>query len=68
MERKAVKQRFKGKVAIVTGGSTGIGFSIVEELCREGAYVSFTGRSDIGHETKKNLTMLDTALFLFRET
>ncbi len=43
-KRKAVKDRFKDKVAIVTGGSTGIGRAIVEELVREGCKVAFTGR------------------------
>ncbi|MBP3941278.1 MAG: SDR family oxidoreductase [Christensenellaceae bacterium] len=43
-KRKPVPDRFKDKVAIVTGGSTGIGRSIVEELVREGANVTFTGR------------------------
>ena len=55
-ERKAVKDRFKDKVAIVTGGSSGIGRSIVEELCKEGASVAFSGISDIGVTTSKELT------------
>lgn len=55
MERKAVIERFAGKVAIVTGGSTGIGFCIVEELCKEGACVFFTGRSVAGVETERKL-------------
>jgi NAD(P)-dependent dehydrogenase (short-subunit alcohol dehydrogenase family) len=55
MERKAVLGRFSGKVAIVTGGSTGIGYCIVDELCKEGARVSFTGRSDMGYDTEKAL-------------
>jgi len=55
MDRKAWKERFKDKVAIVTGGSTGIGFAIVKELCREGAFVAFTGRSDMGFDTEKTL-------------
>ena len=55
MKRKAVRERFKDKVAIVTGGSGGIGFCIVEELCREGACVSFSGRSDTGVETERKL-------------
>jgi 3-oxoacyl-[acyl-carrier protein] reductase len=34
-----------GKVALVSGGSRGIGFAIAEELLREGAMVVITGRS-----------------------
>lgn len=53
--RKFVPDRFKDKVAIVTGGSSGIGRSIVEELCREGARVAFSGISDIGVTTAAEL-------------
>ena len=35
-----------GKVAVVTGGSRGIGFACVERLLEEGVKVVFNGRSD----------------------
>ena len=55
-ERKSIKDRFRGKVAIVTGGASGIGRSIVEELCKEGASAAFSGISEAGFKTSKELT------------
>lgn len=52
-ERKPIPGRFNGKIAIVTGGSAGIGLSTVRELCREGASVAFTGiEPDLGEEAE----------------
>lgn len=41
--RRPVTERFAGKVALVTGGTHGIGFAIALELLREGAAVAVSG-------------------------
>ena len=48
-------RRFVGKVAIVTGGSSGIGRACVERLCEEGGSVTFSGISEIGETTSREL-------------
>jgi NAD(P)-dependent dehydrogenase (short-subunit alcohol dehydrogenase family) len=39
-----MSKTLQGKVAVVTGGSTGIGFAIAKAFVAEGAYVFITGR------------------------
>src|SRR5499427_208926 len=39
-------QRFQGKVAVVTGGNSGIGLGVAKAYAQEGAKVAITGRSE----------------------
>lgn len=41
-----MSDRFKNKVAVVTGGNSGIGLATAKAFAREGARVAITGRSD----------------------
>ena len=54
--RHAIADRFRGKVAIVTGGASGIGRTTVEELCKEGAAVAFTDINAAGETLARTMT------------
>src|SRR5215831_16764865 len=44
-------QRFQGKVAVVTGGNSGIGLGVAKAYAQEGARVAITGRNEKTLET-----------------
>lgn len=51
---------FKGKVAMVTGGTTGIGFSTAQMLAKGGATVAIAGRGENkGAEAIEHLTRIE---------
>ncbi|MFS0894826.1 SDR family NAD(P)-dependent oxidoreductase [Microbacterium sp. 179-I 3D3 NHS] len=55
-----------GSVAVVTGGSRGIGFATAARLCESGASVAFCGRAeDVGRDAERRLRDLghDAAFF-----
>jgi len=52
--RTPIPDRFKGKVAIVTGGTNGIGHAIALELLREGADVVVSGLPDDAAEGRRS--------------
>ncbi|ANZ60872.1 3-beta hydroxysteroid dehydrogenase [Secundilactobacillus paracollinoides] len=57
--------RLKGKVAIVTGGTLGIGLGVAQRFVDEGAKVVITGRhADVGEKAAKSIGGEDVIRFI----
>lgn len=51
-----MSHRLDGKVAIVTGGTLGIGLAIANKFVEEGAKVMITGRhADVGEKAAQSI-------------
>jgi NAD(P)-dependent dehydrogenase (short-subunit alcohol dehydrogenase family) len=60
-----MSHRLDGKVAIVTGGTFGIGFAIAQKFVSEGAKVVITGRhADVGEEAAKKIGGPDVVRYI----
>ncbi len=55
----------KGKVAVVTGGSSGIGLAAVEILVAEGAKVAWCGRDQQRLTASQNSILENTQMLKF---
>jgi NAD(P)-dependent dehydrogenase (short-subunit alcohol dehydrogenase family) len=66
MDRQPVANRFNGKTAIVTGGVSGIGRAVLDELCKEGASVLFLDLDAKGQEVAESWTSAHADVLFFQ--
>lgn len=65
--------KFEGKIALVTGGTSGIGLATAQKFVNEGAYVYITGRRQneldkAVNQIGKNVNPMFKVIFLSLKT
>jgi NADP-dependent 3-hydroxy acid dehydrogenase YdfG len=69
-QTELITKRLDGKIAVITGGSSGIGLATAQRFVDEGAYVFITGRSqsELDAAVKQIGKKTTTTLPVFRVT
>jgi NAD(P)-dependent dehydrogenase (short-subunit alcohol dehydrogenase family) len=62
-QTELITQRLDGKVAVITGGNSGIGLATARRFVDEGAYVFITGRRQSELDAAVKLIGKDVTVF-----